>query len=171
MIRTAKLSDLRDLLGIARACAHKLQLQGIDQWNELYPNETTFKKDLGRGELHVLEIAGELIGGLVLSRVMDPEYRSIEWLVPNGNSGYVHRLCVHPLHWGRGHARSLMDHAEALAKEEGFRSVRLDTFSQNRRNQEFYRQRGYQRLGDIYFPQQSPHPFHCYELVLYLAGP
>ncbi|MGM0391936.1 MAG: GNAT family N-acetyltransferase, partial [Bacteroidota bacterium] len=30
----------------------------------------------------------------------------------------------------------------------------------------FYESRGYQKLGDIYFPKQSEHPFHCYELIL-----
>ncbi|HET8854785.1 MAG TPA: GNAT family N-acetyltransferase, partial [Salinimicrobium sp.] len=45
-------------------------------------------------------------------------------------------------------------------------SVRLDTFSQNQRNQKFYVKRGYSRLGDIYFPKQSEFPFHCYEKII-----
>ena len=59
-----------------------------------------------------------------------------------------------------------MDFAENFAKEHNALSVRLDTFSQNKRNQKFYETRGYKRLGDIYFPKQSNHPFHCFELVL-----
>nr|WP_316931595.1 hypothetical protein [Flavimarina sp. Hel_I_48] len=56
--------------------------------------------------------------------------------------------------------------AENLAKEGNFQSVRLDTFSQNERNQKFYEKRGYQKLGAIYFLKQSKHPFYCYELPL-----
>ena len=53
-----------------------------------------------------------------------------------------------------------------LAKEKKFASVRLDTFSVNKRNLKFYESRGYQRLEGIYFPKQSEFPFYCYELIL-----
>ena len=59
-----------------------------------------------------------------------------------------------------------MNFAENHARKHNFESVRLDTFSKNKRNQKFYESRGYKRLGDIYFPKQSEAPFHCYELVL-----
>jgi ribosomal protein S18 acetylase RimI-like enzyme len=59
-----------------------------------------------------------------------------------------------------------MSFAEKKAKEKQYDSVRLDTFSQNLGNQTFYEKRGYKKLGDIYFPKQSKHPFHCYELIL-----
>jgi len=143
-----------------------MQGQGIFQWNVHYPSEAVFTKDVQRRELFLLEAKGETLGAVVLTSTMDPEYGSIEWLTPDGNNGYVHRLCVHPDHWGKGHARRLMDFAEERSRGNGFVSVRLDTFSQNRRNQEFYRQRGYQRLGEVYFPKQSPHPFYCFELLL-----
>ena len=67
---------------------------------------------------------------------------------------------------GQGYAQQLMSLAEEQARQQGFESIRLDTFSQNPRNQQFYEQRGYQRLGNIYFPKQSEHPFYCYELLL-----
>jgi len=59
-----------------------------------------------------------------------------------------------------------MAFAETYARNKNFAAVRLDTFSQNKRNQRFYEIRGYTKLTDIYFPKQSEHPFHCYELVL-----
>jgi ribosomal protein S18 acetylase RimI-like enzyme len=75
-------------------------------------------------------------------------------------------LAVSPAFQKKGYARKLMDFAESFAKQNAAVSVRLDTFSQNKRNQRFYENRGYQRLGNIYFPKQSQHPFYCYELVL-----
>jgi ribosomal protein S18 acetylase RimI-like enzyme len=97
---------------------------------------------------------------------MDKEYIPIQWLTANQNNIYIHRLSIHPNYQGKGHAQKLMGFAEDYAKQNGFASVRLDTFSQNKRNQKFYETRGYQKLGDIFFPKQSEHPFHCYELVL-----
>jgi len=141
-------------------------LNGIYQWNEHYPSATTFEKDIDRDELYVLELEGKVIGTIVISALIDDEYKPVKWLKPETNSVYIHRLSVDPSKQGEGYAQILMDFAENQAKENGFASVRLDTFSQNKRNQKFYEKRGYQRLEDIFYPKQSEHPFHCYELVL-----
>jgi len=166
MIRHAKISEIDHILTITKACALKMQSNGIFQWNENYPNKAAFINDLDRNELYVKEHEGSVVGAIVVSTFMDEEYVPIEWLTPNGNSTYIHRLCVDPACQGKGFAQELMDFAEENSKAQGFASVRLDTFSQNKRNQRFYEQRGYQKLGDIFFPKQSGHPFHCYELVL-----
>ena len=166
MIRRAKISEIPDILTITQACAKKMQENGIFQWNEHYPSKEAFQKDIDRGELFVMEEKNTVQGTIVISTVMDEEYKPIQWLTPNGNSVYIHRLSVHPNLQGKGLAQQMMDIAENHASEHRFVSVRLDTFSQNKRNQRFYEQRGYQKLGDIYFPKQSVHPFHCYELVL-----
>ena len=166
MIRRAKISEIPDILTITQACAKKMQENGIFQWNEHYPSKEAFQKDIERGELFVVEEKNTVQGTIVISTLMDKEYKPIQWLTPNGNSVYIHRLSVHPNLQGKGLAQQMMDIAENHASEHRFVSVRLDTFSQNKRNQRFYEQRGYQKLGDIYFPKQSMHPFHCYELVL-----
>lgn len=166
MIRHAKILEIPDILLITKACAANMIEKGIYQWNEHYPSKNAFEKDIDRKELYVLEVGRAIIGTMVVSTLMDPEYGPIRWLAPDHNSVYIHRVAIHPDHQGQGYAKRLMDFAENLAKEKGHASVRLDTFGQNTRNQKFYEQRGYQKLGNIYFPKQSPHPFHCYELVL-----
>ena len=85
---------------------------------------------------------------------------------PDYKNLYIHRLAIDPSQQGKGYAQKLMSFAEDKAKKNGLVSVRLDTFSQNKRNQRFYEARGYNKLSDIYFPKQSEHPFHCYELIL-----
>ena len=166
MIRRAKLPEIKDILKVTRACAQKMVDNGIYQWNEHYPTEQAFLDDLKRNELYVNEHNGRIIGAIVISTHMDEEYIPIKWLTPNGNNTYIHRVCIHPEFQGKGFAQAMMDFAEDFSRSNGFDSVRLDTFSQNKRNQQFYEQRGYQKLGDIFFPKQSEHPFHCYELVL-----
>lgn len=166
MIRPAKISEIPNILSITRLCALKMEQNGIYQWNEHYPSEAAFINDVEREELYVIVEKDSILGTIVVSTFMDDEYRPIQWLTPNGNSTYIHRLSVHPDHQGKGLAQQLMDFAETYSKNRQFVSVRLDTFSQNKRNQRFYEQRGYQKLGDIFFPKQSVHPFHCYELVL-----
>ncbi|WP_435623898.1 GNAT family N-acetyltransferase [Flagellimonas sp.] len=166
MIRHAKLPEIKDILKVTRACAQKMVDNGIYQWNEHYPTEQAFLDDLKRDELYVNKHNGRIIGAIVISTHMDEEYIPIKWLTPNGKNTYIHRVCIHPEFQGKGFAQAMMDFAEDFSRSNGFDSVRLDTFSQNKRNQQFYEQRGYQKLGDIFFPKQSEHPFHCYELVL-----
>lgn len=166
MIRRAKISEIQHILAITKACAKFMADKGIFQWNDHYPSKAAFEKDLERNELYVKVIDGQLIGSITITTKMDPEYKPVNWLTANDRNIYIHRLCVHPEHQGNGFAQELMDFAEALAKEAKSISVRLDTFSQNKRNQKFYEVRGYQKLGDVFFPKQSEHPFHCYELLL-----
>lgn len=166
MIRHAKISEIADILTITRACAIKMQENGIFQWNEHYPKKEAFVNDVKRNELYAKELNGKIIGAIVISTHMDDEYIPIKWVTPNGNNTYIHRVCIHPDYQGKGFAQEMMGFAEDYSRKNGFTSVRLDTFSQNKRNQRFYEQRGYQKLGDIFFPKQSTHPFHCYELVL-----
>jgi ribosomal protein S18 acetylase RimI-like enzyme len=170
VIRPAKLTDIPNIMSITRACAADLRRKGIYQWNEKYPSREAFEVDFERRELWVQEQKGQLLGCMALSKVMDAEYREVKWMGATGNNRYVHRLAIHPEFQGLGYARQLMDYAEGSARSQGAVSIRLDTFSQNLRNQQFYEQRGYIRLGSVYFPLQSPDPFYCYELLLSSPG-
>lgn len=166
MIRRGTHKDLRQLMALTRACAKFMISQGIHQWNEHYPSVTAFEKDLNRKELYVFELEKTVIGCIVISTLKDDEYLPISWLSETEHNIYIHRLAILPEFQGHGYAQQLMDFAEDYAKSKGFESVRLDTFSQNKRNHRFYEKRGYQRLGNIFFPKQSTDPFHCYELIL-----
>ena len=166
MIRKATLNDIDDIIEMTKACAKHMISKGIFQWNEHYPNPTAFENDIYRNELYVLEIENIIRGCVVISTLMDEEYVPIKWLTSNKNNVYIHRLAIHPDFQGKGYAQQLMDFAEGYTIENNYTSIRLDTFSQNKRNQKFYELRGYKRLGDIYFPKQSEYPFHCYELVI-----
>ena len=166
MIRRAKISEITDILTITKACAEHMIGLGILQWNEHYPSKIVFESDIDSDALFIMEISGKIIGTITITPLMDVEYEPIQWLTPNTNNIYIHRLSIHPKEQGKGFAKELMDFAEGFAREKGYVSVRLDTFSQNKRNQRFYEARGYRRLSDIYFPKQSEFPFHCYELLL-----
>lgn len=166
MIELAKISQLNEILRITDACRVELEVKGIHQWTLDYPSRKAFEIDLVRNELYVLKHANQIVGCIVVSLFMDEEYRSVQWLTKNTINYYIHRLAVHPEFQGQGLAQHLMNFGENFAQENNALSVRLDTFSLNNRNQKFYKQRGYTKLEDIFFPLQSEHPFHCYELVL-----
>ena len=166
MIRKAIRSDLSGVKKLTEACATAMQKKGIFQWNEFYPSIERLQLDIDAEELYLLEENNELLAIMVLTPKMDEEYIPVEWLTENGRNLYIHRLATRPDLWGKGYGQQMMQFAEDFARAHDYTSVRLDTFSQNVRNQKFYELRGYTRLGKIYFPKQSEHPFYCYEKIL-----
>ena len=54
--------------------------------------------------------------------------------------------------------------------ENKYDAIRLDTYSQNPRNQRFYTKRGYADLGPVYLKYKKDHPYYCYELLLNTKG-
>lgn len=165
MIRLAQKSDLDRVLQITRLCAIEMESRKVFQWNEHYPDRQSFVNDINNSELYVYCIQDMVIGCVSICAFMDEVYSKVSWKTDGKNSVYIHRLAVDPKHQKQGIGSKLMDFAENESKLRGFESIRLDTFSQNIFNQNFYEKRGYVKLDDIYFPLQSEHPFHCYELL------
>ncbi len=166
MIRHAKILEIPDILKLTKACTEEMINAGIYQWNQDYPSFKAFENDVNRKELYVLEEEEKIIGVIALTSLIDDEYLDINWLTPNNNNLYIHRLAITPKYQGRGKAQILMGFAEDFARKNKYISIRLDTFSKNLRNQKFYEKRGYKKLGVVNFPNQSVHPFFCYELIL-----
>ena len=138
----------------------------IFQWNDKYPSREIFKEDIKNKSLFVSKINQEVVGCIMLSSFKDDVYKSVNWITPDEYNLYIHRLAVHPIFQKKGIARKMMDFAEDFAKSNNYISIRLDTFSQNPRNNKFYKSRGYIKLDDVYFPKQSEFPFHCYEKLV-----
>jgi len=166
MISNASISDLEHIYSLTKSCGEHMISNGIFQWNEKYPSNEVLQKDIELQQIWKLEKNETIIGIIVLTKIEDKEYLNVKWLVKNANNIYVDRLAVLPNYQGKGHAQKLMDFAENYALNNKYSSIRLDTFSQNTRNQLFYEKRNYTKLENIYFPNQSEHPFYCYEKVL-----
>ena len=166
MIRAGNISDINTILNITKSCAAHMIQNGIYQWNEHYPDKSSFVNDAENNDLYVDVENEEIIACISLCIKMDEVYMPITWKTKNQNNLYIHRLAVHPDFQKKGVGKNLMDFAENYAREKLYKSIRLDTFSNNKRNLKFYESRGYQQLESIYFPKQSEFPFYCYELIL-----
>lgn len=166
MIEKVQIEELDEIYSLTKSCAAHLIEKEIFQWNELYPSKEVLFNDINLKQIWKLTENNEIIGIIVLTEIEDIEYKNVRWLTKNEASLYIHRLAVHPKHQGKGNAQKLMDFAEGYAKLKNYKSIRLDTFSQNKRNQQFYKQRNYIKLESVYFLNQSEFPFYCYELVL-----
>ncbi|REE83552.1 ribosomal protein S18 acetylase RimI-like enzyme [Lutibacter oceani] len=167
-IEKVHISNLDAIFSLTKSCAKHLIENEIFQWNEYYPSKEVLKNDIELNQLWKLVENNLIIGIIALTEIEDVEYKSVKWLTENDTNLYIHRLAVHPDYQGKGYAQQLMNFAENYAKEHNYDSIRLDTFSKNIRNQQFYEKRNYIKLESIYFPKQSEHPFYCYEKVLHV---
>ena len=144
--RPALPSDLPEIGDLGRAVVKELVRQGIPQWDEVYPTEADFRRDIENGWLSVGTVNGHIAVVYALNRESDPDYRSGQWRC--GDDYLVlHRICVHPAYQHRGLGRRTMLHIEVQAAAMGARSIRLDAFSQNPFSLRMYANLGYKTVG------------------------
>jgi ribosomal protein S18 acetylase RimI-like enzyme len=163
MIRKGKRTDIPAILSILRAAVRDMEAEGIFQWDDLYPNETIVSLDINEETLWVYEDAGVLKAIITFNEFQDKEYEAISWLCHDGPNMVIHRLCVAPVFKGQGIGSLLVSFAEDHAKTNGYASIRLDAFSQNRRSLDLYERMGYIRLGSVIFRKGT---FFCFEKPL-----
>ena len=168
MIALGSSKELDVILALTQACGKHMRENGIDQWDENYPDLENLRRDIDQENLFVYRKDGVVIGIVVLNETQDPEYAEIQWSTSDSDRNLVvHRLAVHPEHQGKGIARKLMDFSEDWARTQDYDAIRLDTYSQNPRNQKFYKNRGYTELGSVYLSYKKEHPYFCYELLMH----
>ena len=68
---------------------------------------------------------------------------------------YIHRIVTNPAFRGRGHVRTITDLAIGHAREHSLRFVRMDTWSDNRKLVDYYREIGFKLLRSV-VPKGSP---------------
>jgi ribosomal protein S18 acetylase RimI-like enzyme len=91
-----------------------------------------------------------IIGAIVLNDRQDEQYLRGDWR-HNEPAAVVHRLCIDPACQQKGYGMQAMQLAEAALKEQGYRSVRLDAFSQNPYALRLYERLGYRRAGEALY--------------------
>ena len=167
MISVGQLNELEAILQLTRACGQHMRDNGIDQWDEQYPDRAVLVNDLQTETLFAYREGDEILGVVVLNETQDEEYGDVSWSTSEEDRNIVvHRLAVRPDQQGRGLGRKLMDFAEQWARDNRYDAIRLDTYSQNPRNQRFYTHRGYTNLGPVFLKYKREHPYFCYELLL-----
>ena len=149
--RTATIDDLDALVALYGAATQDMLRQGIDQWDEYYPDREILTEDVESGDMTLGLLDGEPACAWVVNREYEPEYVSGAWEHTGGDFCVLHRLCVNPELQGRGLARQAMARMEKNALDKGFDSVRLDVFSQNLHAQRLYEKLGYRRTGEVRF--------------------
>lgn len=161
--RLANISEIEKIYSLYSNSISNMISQGIFQWDEIYPDKEVLIGDIEKKHMYIFLNEEEIVSVVVLNNEQDKEYDSADWNYPNENVAVIHRLCVHVNFQGKGVGTKTMLLAESILKNNGYKSIRLDTFFQNSYALRLYDKLNYFRVGQVEFRKGI---FYLYEKVL-----
>ena len=165
VIRKANKKDLNDIMKMYASCIKGMINNGIDQWDNTYPNIQIINNDVSANTYYVSEINNTIIGGINIDNNQDPTYFKINWIDKSNQFLVVHRLAVKEEFWNKKIGKELMLFAEELVLKKGLKSIRLDTYSGNPKAINFYLKLGYTKLGKINL-KPNKNEYYCFEKMI-----
>jgi GNAT superfamily N-acetyltransferase len=127
-IRSGSPHDLDSVMRLKEACVLRMRQIKIDQWDEVYPNRTSFEEDIDYGNLYLYFLNDLLIACAALNENQDSKYQEVNWGYYAENIAVIHRFMVHPEYWGKGIASKFMSFIENRAVSMDYSVIRLDAF-------------------------------------------
>jgi GNAT superfamily N-acetyltransferase len=156
---------------LVRRVVPLMRAVGNLQWDDAYPNEDIFSRDIDHNELWIAEITpGTLAGVAAITTDQSPEYADVGWNI-HELAIVIHRLAVDPQFRGTGVAGALMQHAEEVARERGITRLLIDTSPQNESMQRLILRCGYKFAGAIALHFRPGLRVLCYEKRLTQLDP
>jgi len=165
IIRKANKTDLENIMKMYKSCVTGMLENGIDQWDDTYPNAEIISEDLNVGTYYVAEMDGTIIGGINIDENQDETYLALDWKDKSVSFFVVHRLGVKEEFWNKKIGKDLMLFTENLVIEKGLKSIRLDTYSGNPKAMEFYKRLGYTEIGTIDLKPDKD-KYYCFEKII-----
>lgn len=157
IFRKASKTDTAFLMNIIKQAQADLKAQGVDQWQNGYPNEQTIQADISSGTSYVLLADGDIVGTACISFDGEPSYDKIyggSWL-SDYRYAVIHRIAVASAVKRNGFASALMLKALTLCSESGIKSIRADTHEKNTAMQGLLRKNQFTHCGTIYLSDGS----------------
>ena len=161
--KSPSLEDLPEPMTLYRAATRHMDVNGIPQWDEIYPAESFIRDDITSGQMRVGIVEGRIAVAYALEECRTGDYEDAAWRYEEPVFVVLHRLCVHPDFQGKGVAKAAMDELEADVLSRGIYAVRLDAFSRNPVALHLYESRGYEKAGEITYRKGL---FYLYEKKL-----
>ncbi len=155
--RKAVESDIDRIMEIIRQAQAYLKEQGINQWQNNYPNTETIKNDIDKGYGYVLLKEGEIVGTVSVSFDGEKTYEKIydgKW-ISNFDYVVIHRIAIDRRFKGRGLASEIMKNIEEMSLKRNIHSIRIDTHEDNKPMQRLIEKNGFQYCGIIYLADKS----------------
>lgn len=149
--KTEQLDIAMDIIDQGRSY---LKSQGIDQWQNGYPNKTSIQQDIDAEKGYFLTNGADLFAYLCMDFDGEPAYNDIKgnWLTEqDAKYMVIHRLAFNGQFRGKGLSSAVFELAEDFCRERGIHSIRVDTDRDNQIMQHIMTKAGYTYCGTIWF--------------------
>lgn len=163
MIKPIDITDLSQTLEVLEEVKQYMFSQGIDQWDESYPNKDIISNDIQKKQAYIYTENEQILAYMVLNEEYDIEYDDLNWNTPTPFI-VIHRLFVKPTAQGKGISSQMIQYAEEYAKTNMYACIRFDAYSLNNTANAVYLKKGYTLVGTVQFRKGV---FNCYEKALY----
>jgi len=139
------------LLFIEQATTH-LKEQGIDQWQDGYPNLESIKEDVKAYRGYFVTADETPAGYLCLDFEGEPVYGQLDgkWKCSSGYAA-LHRLAIGDAYRSKGIGVGAFRACEELCRERNVHSIRVDTKDENPKMRHVITKNGYVYIGDVFY--------------------
>ena len=152
-IRLSRTNDLQAIMSIIAYAQRYLASLHIDQWQDGYPTEAQFLKDMQHQESYVvLDDDQKVMATYMFSTRKEPTYDQIEgqWLTSATTTyGVIHRIAVAEHAINKGIAKQILGHCEKELQSQNITAMRIDTHADNKGMQHILKKLGYTYCGII----------------------
>ena len=162
-ITRVKTEEIDQVMDLIQAAIEAMEKVGIYQWSSHYPSRDLLLADISANTLYAARTDQKIAGIMAMNEEQQPGYKKLVWADTGGRPLVIHRLGIHPAFQKQGLAKQLVRFAEQYARENGYTSIRLDTFSGNFQAVGLYNALKYKHVGNINFGRGD---FWVYEMVV-----
>lgn len=164
-LRIATKNDLPRILEIKEAVLPYMHKNGNMQWDDTYPNESVFTKDIEEETLYIYERDDKVIAFIVVDDNHPFPYDDIPWELPMESAAAMHRFAVDPEYFGKGIARIMMDAIETMLIEDGYQGIHTDTSLENTHMQTQFTKNDFEYKGHLNLDENTDEWYVAYEKV------
>ncbi|MDD7795386.1 GNAT family N-acetyltransferase [Clostridium sp. 'White wine YQ'] len=145
-------ADMEEIMNIISQAQAYFKEQGIDQWQNNYPNVETINNDIINEHSYVLLKDNNIVATAAISFDGEKTYDAIyegQW-ISNNEFAVIHRIAVHGDYKGLGLSSEIIKNVEKLCLDKGVYSIKVDTHEENISMQKLLKKNSFKYCGIIY---------------------
>ena len=149
--------DINSIMNIIRQAQDYFKEQGINQWQDNYPNFESVKNDIKNKNGYILLKDNIIVGTVAVSFDGEKNYKNIyggKWF-SSGAYAVIHRIAIDASNKGLGLSSIIIKNIEKICLNMGVHSIKIDTHKENISMQKMLSKNGFIYCGLIYLENSS----------------
>ncbi len=150
-IRHSTYDDIESIMNIIKQAQSYFKANGIDQWQNNYPNPIVIENDIQLNESYVILLNQKIVGTYVLSFRNESTYDIIydgNWLTLD-KYAVIHRIAFDQSIKGQGFSKNVLNYIYTQCIDNEIYSIKIDTHEDNSVMRKMLVSNGFMHCGTI----------------------